>query len=162
MHVVVTGAGGFIGKNLCVRLREGAHHNVTEILRASSAEQSRGALARADFVFHLAGVNRPQQETEFKSGNEDATEALCAALASSGRQIPVVYASSTQAALDNAYGRSKRAAEEILLRYARASGSAVYLLRLTNVFGKWCRPHYNSAVATFCHQLARGLPITHP
>ena len=161
MHVVVTGAGGFIGKNLCVRLREGAYHgSIEEILRTTSAEQARAAIARADFVFHLAGVNRPKEETEFKSGNEDATEALCAALASTGRTIPVVYASSTQAALDNAYGRSKRAAEDILLRYGRATGSAVYLLRLTNVFGKWCRPHYNSAVATFCHQLARGLPIT--
>lgn len=160
MHVAVTGAGGFIGKNLCVRLREGAHRdNIVEILRTTSAAHTRAALAHADFVFHLAGVNRPKEETEFKNGNEGATEALCAALASTGRTIPVVYASSTQAALDNAYGRSKRAAEEILLRYARATGSGVYLLRLTNVFGKWCRAHYNSAVATFCHQLARGLPI---
>lgn len=159
MHVVVTGAGGFIGKNLCVRLHEVGKYRIGEILRSTGSEEIHAAVARADFVFHLAGVNRPTEEAEFKSGNEGATEALCAALASTGRKIPVAYASSTQAALDNAYGRSKRAAEDILLRYGRATGSAVYLLRLANVFGKWCRPHYNSAVATFCHQIARGLPI---
>jgi UDP-2-acetamido-2,6-beta-L-arabino-hexul-4-ose reductase len=92
--------------------------------------------------------------------NLGVTEALCATLASSGRRVPIVFASSVQAVLDNPYGRSKRAAEDVLLRYSRDTGASVYLLRLPNVFGKWCRPHYNSVVATFCHQIARGLPIT--
>ena len=117
-------------------------------------------LARADFVFHLAGVNRPKQEAEFLSGNEGSTQALCDALAQGGRKVPVAFASSAQANFDNPYGRSKRAAEQVLLRYAQDTGARVYLLRLTNVFGKWGRPHYNSAVATFCHQLSRALPIT--
>jgi UDP-2-acetamido-2,6-beta-L-arabino-hexul-4-ose reductase len=159
VYVVVTGAGGFIGKNLCMRLRELGRYEVAEILRTTTPEQTRAALARADFVFHLAGVNRPKEEVEFVSGNEGSTQALCDALTKSGRKVCVVYASSTQATLENAYGRSKRAAEQLLLRYAQESSARVFLLRLTNVFGKWCRPHYNSAVATFCHQLGRGLPI---
>jgi UDP-2-acetamido-2,6-beta-L-arabino-hexul-4-ose reductase len=110
-------------------------------------------------VFHFAGVNRPQAESEFVTGNVAYTEALCAVLVSQSRAVPVVYASSTQATADNAYGRSKRAAEDVVAGYGTVTGSPAYLLRLPNVFGKWCKPHYNSAVATFCHQLARGLPI---
>ncbi len=160
MHIVVTGADGFIGKNLRHRLRELGHADVTAITRTSSAAQLDAALARADFVFHLAGVNRPQDPAEFASGNADFTQRVCEALRGSGRAVPVAYTSSTQAALDNPYGRSKKAAEDALLAYGRHSGAEVHLFRLTNVFGKWSRPNYNSAVATFCHNVARGLPIT--
>jgi UDP-2-acetamido-2,6-beta-L-arabino-hexul-4-ose reductase len=159
VHVVVTGAGGFIGKNLCVRLHELARYEVTEILRKTSAEETSAALLSADFVIHLAGINRPKDEAEF-SGNEGSTRVLCERLAAGGRKVPVAYASSAQAGFDNPYGRSKRAAEQVLLEYARKSDAPVYLLRLTNVFGKWGRPHYNSAVATFCYQISRALPIT--
>lgn len=158
MRIVITGADGFIGKNLRLRLGELGQHEVACITRATPQPEFESLLAGADFVYHLAGVNRPRDPGEFASGNTGTTEALCKALA--GRATPVAYASSTQAALDNAYGASKRAAEEALLAHARSSGAAVHLLRLTNVFGKWARPNYNSAVATFCHNVTRGLPIT--
>ncbi|WP_420800948.1 UDP-2-acetamido-2,6-beta-L-arabino-hexul-4-ose reductase [Pseudomonas cavernicola] len=116
-------------------------------------------MPEVDFVFHLAGVNRPQDPQEFKTGNTDLTQALCDAIEASGKLVPVLYTSSSQAELDNPYGSSKRGAEEALLELASKHGSAVYLFRLPNVFGKWARPNYNSAVATFCHNIARDLPI---
>ncbi len=160
MHIIVTGADGFIGKNLWVRLRELGHTSVASITSRSSPADLNHAAADADFVFHLAGVNRPKDPSEFATGNTGFTRTLCEALVATGRRIPVAFTSSTQAALDNPYGRSKKDAEDALLDYARATGSAVHLFRLTNVFGKWCRPNYNSGVATFCHNIARGLPIT--
>jgi len=160
MRIVVTGSDGFIARNLRVRLRELGHQDVTGITRAAAPAELSEALRAADFVFHLAGVNRPSQDAEFVQGNVDFTARLCAELATSRRSAPIVYASSTQATIDCAYGRSKLAAEEVLLRHGRDTGAPVHVFRLTNVFGKWCRPHYNSVVATFCHQIARGLPIT--
>jgi UDP-2-acetamido-2,6-beta-L-arabino-hexul-4-ose reductase len=160
MRVLVTGIGGFIGRNLAVRLKERGYMDVTGLTRASSLGELEKGAGETDFVFHLAGVNRPQNEAEFTTGNVSLTEALCAALAKAGRRVPVVYSSSTQALVDNAYGRSKLAAEKVLFDYAETTGARVCILRLPNVFGKWSRPHYNSAVATFCHQVARGLPIT--
>lgn len=160
MRIVVTGADGFIGRNLRVRLRELGHADVVAVTRATPPAALAEAVRGAGFVFHLAGVNRPQDPAEFDTGNAGFTGALCDALAAAGCAAPVVYASSTQAALDNAYGRSKKAAEDRLQRHAAATGAPVQLFRLTNVFGKWSRPNYNSAVATFCHQVARGLPVT--
>ena len=160
MQIVVTGADGFIGKNLRVRLHELGFSDVVKITSASSAAELHAALIEADFVFHLAGVNRPKDPAEFATGNAGFTQALCNALLASGRRVPVAYASSTQAALDNPYGRSKKDAEVALLACARSTGAPVHLFRLPNVFGKWCRPHYNSGVATFCHSLTRGLPVT--
>jgi len=110
-------------------------------------------------VFHLAGVNRPQDPEEFAAGNAGLTHALCDVLASLGRPVPVIYTSSIQAAYDNPYGASKRAAEDALFELQRSAGVPVHVFRLPNVFGKWCRPNYNSAVATFCHNIARGLDI---
>jgi UDP-2-acetamido-2,6-beta-L-arabino-hexul-4-ose reductase len=120
-------------------------------------------LQGVDFVFHLAGVNRPQDPAEFVAGNVDLTQALCLAVgavaAATGKKVPVVYTSSTQADRDNAYGASKLGAENALLGLQRAHGVPVQVFRLPNVFGKWCKPNYNSAVATFCHNITRGLPI---
>ena len=159
MKVLVTGADGFIGKNLGVALRERDGFEMLAITRASSDADLAAAVANADAVVHLAGVNRPQDPAEFARGNADFTARLCALLAASRRAVPVAFASSIQAERDNPYGSSKRIAEDHLTRYAEASGAAVGLYRLANVFGKWSRPNYNSAVATFCHNLARGLPI---
>ena len=159
MKVLITGARGFIGKNLAVSLALRADTQVLSFDVDNTREELCALLAQADAVIHLAGVNRPQDPAEFEAGNADLTRALVAALLSARRAVPVVLSSSSQAALDNPYGRSKRAAEEAVLTYGRASGAPVYVYRFPNVFGKWCRPHYNSVVATFCHQAARGLPL---
>lgn len=160
MRVVITGADGFIGKNLKVRLRELGDVQVASVTRDTSHDALASMVATADFVFHLAGVNRPKNEHEFLSGNVHFAERLCLALAETGRKTPIVYASSTQAKLDNAYGRSKLAGEQALLQYGKETGSRIFVFQLPNVFGKWCRPNYNSAVATFCDQIGRGLPVT--
>lgn len=159
MKVLVTGANGFIGKNLMVHLRERPGVDVATFVRGESAADLASKVASADCIFHLAGVNRPKNDTEFVEGNADLTRMLCEAVTASGRAIPVVYASSIQAERDNAYGASKRAAEDALRALAQATGAAVSIYRLPNVFGKWCRPNYNSAVATFCHNIAHDLPI---
>ncbi len=158
MTVVVTGARGFIGQNLVLHLVEGGHA-VIEIGSNASEADLHAALKHADLVFRLAGVDRPLDDEEFVSGNIDFTRTLCEGLTASGRMVPVIFSSSIQAGLENAYGRSKRAAEDLLLAYA-ATGAHVRIFRLANVFGKWARPNYNSVVATFCHNIARGLDIT--
>lgn len=159
MKILVTGADGFIGSNLRVALSERDGYEVLPVTRATSAAELAQAAAQADAVVHLAGVNRPQDPAEFAIGNVDFTAQLCAALRASGRAVPVAFASSIQAERDNPYGLSKHAAEACLTAHAADSGAPVAIYRLANVFGKWCRPNYNSAVATFCHNLARGLPI---
>lgn len=159
MRVLVTGANGFIGKNLIAHLRERTGVSISTYVRSDDAAGLVAKVAEADFVFHLAGVNRPQNEQEFKEGNTDLTLALCQAVRASGRAVPIIYTSSAQAALDNAYGVSKRGAEEALAALGDAAGSKVYVYRLPNVFGKWCLPNYNSAVATFCHNIVHELPI---
>ena len=162
MRVLITGADGFIGKNLCQHLAERRDVEVATFTRADGLESLPRLAAETDFVFHLAGVNRPQDPQEFVTGNKDLTNALLQALEETahGRRVPVVLSSSIQAALDNPYGASKHAAEQAMAGYAARSGSPIYVFRLPNVFGKWSRPHYNSAVATFCHNVARDLPIT--
>lgn len=159
MRVLITGANGFVGRNLTVHLGEREDVEVYQFSRENDLRDLVSLVAQADFVFHLAGVNRPQDPEEFQTGNADLTQALSNAIVASGRKIPVVYTSSTQAQNENAYGASKRAAEEILRILSSEHGSPVYLFRLPNVFGKWARPNYNSAVATFCHNIARDLPI---
>jgi len=158
MAVVVTGANGFIGRNLSVRLAE-IGWEVIGIGSDTGTAVLDEALSRAEFVFHLAGINRPTETAEFHTGNVEVTRRLCERLAATGRRIPLVYSSSIQAEINNPYGLSKRRAEEAIVDHARRTGSPVRIFRLANVFGKWGRPNYNSAVATFCHNIARGLKI---
>lgn len=162
MRVLVTGSAGFIGRNLVERLRSGDVPSVTEVLEytlETPEDMLEQYCRHCDFVFHLAGVNRPKQEVEFTAGNVDLTTRLLGAL-QQGSKAPVLITSSTQAALDNPYGRSKRAAEESVFDYSEEVGSPVFVYRLPGVFGKWSQPNYNSVVATFCHNVARDLPIT--
>lgn len=159
MKVLVTGANGFIGRNLRTVLGEKSGFEVLAVARETTAGRLADAVRACDAVVHLAGVNRPKEPGEFETGNAGFTQTLCGLLADSGRSVPVVFASSAQAADDNSYGRSKRAAEDALEDYASRQGANVAIYRLPNVFGKWCRPNYNSVVATFCHNLAHGLEI---
>lgn len=156
--VLVTGASGFIGRNLCVALSRGGFE-ILEFNRLQPAADLPTLAARADLVFHLAGVNRPKDEKDFTKGNANFTRELCDCLVAAGRRTPLVFSSSTQAELDNPYGRSKKAAEDAVLEYHRESGASVYIYRFPNVFGKWSRPDYNTVVATFCHSISRGLPV---
>jgi UDP-2-acetamido-2,6-beta-L-arabino-hexul-4-ose reductase len=158
MKILVTGADGFIGRNLCLAIAERGCLALP-IIREHSEADVRAAIAKADVVMHLAGVNRPQDPAEFATGNAGLTQTLCALLAESDRKLPIALSSSIQAERDNPYGLSKKAAEQAVLDYGRHSGAVARVYRLPNVFGKWCRPNYNSAVATFCHNIARGLPI---
>lgn len=160
MHILVTGANGFIGKNLRIFLAEQGFTDVTCFEQDHSYTDLADMVAETEFVFHLAGVNRPKDEIEFSQGNTDLTQRLVSLLSATGRHIPLVLTSSIQADRDNAYGKSKAAAELVALDYMRQTGSPAYVYRLANVFGKWCRPNYNSAVATFCHNTVHDLPIT--
>ncbi|MFN8468100.1 MAG: NAD-dependent epimerase/dehydratase family protein [Caldilineaceae bacterium] len=160
MEIAVTGAAGFLGRNLTSWLAANPEHRVLGCDRDDGWEALAAGLDQADFVFHLAGVNRPEHDQEFAAGNVELTEQICDHLLRRGRPVPLLLSSSIQAGLDNPYGRSKAAAEAAVTAYARQSGAAVFIYRLANVFGKWCRPNYNSVVATFCHNIARDLPIT--
>ena len=158
MKVLVTGAKGFVGRNLCLAL--GQMPDI-EVLKYDLGDEAKldGFLAECDFVMHLAGVNRPKDPEEFKTGNAVFTEDILDRLAARSNPPPVLLSSSIQAALDNDYGKSKKAAEDAVLAYGEKTGAAVYVYRLANVFGKWCRPNYNSAVATWVYNIARDLPI---
>ncbi len=163
MKVLITGANGFLGQNLQLHLTERKDVQVVCFTRSDDVAQLPSLLQGVSFVFHLAGVNRPQDPQEFVSGNFDLTQAICHAVGaegeSTGKPVPIVYTSSIQASCNNPYGQSKRAAEEALLALAGNKQVPVHLFRLPNVFGKWCKPNYNSVVATFCHNIARGLPV---
>lgn len=162
-RVLVTGANGFLGKNLVVRLRELQQFTVIPFLRGDDPATFPALVAQVDAVIHLAGENRPADEGAFAEVNTRLTEALGAAIRNeavkAGRKVTLVLASSTQAALDNPYGRSKLAAETAVRALAADTGNAAVIFRFPGVFGKWCRPNYNSVVATFCHKIARDLPI---
>jgi Nucleoside-diphosphate-sugar epimerases len=159
VKVLVTGAKGFIGKNLVAELKNRGCHTVYEYDYDSRPEQLEEYTGNCEFVFHLAGVNRPEKESEFMEGNFGFTSDMLGLLKKHGNHAPVLITSSIQALQDNPYGKSKKAGEELLLRYQEDTGVPVYIYRLQNVFGKWCRPNYNSVVATFCHNIANGLPI---
>jgi UDP-2-acetamido-2,6-beta-L-arabino-hexul-4-ose reductase len=158
-NVLVTGSAGFVGKNLVTTLRFRDDVTLTTFEIEDDRSVLDEALSKADFIFHLAGVNRPQNEDEFRTGNTGLTEEIVAALQARRREVPILLCSSTQATLANSYGASKRLAEESVFTYGRTTKTPVYVFRLPNLFGKWCRPNYNSAVATFCHNIANDLPI---
>lgn len=170
MKVLVTGAKGFVGKNLCAQLkniRDGKAHNypvkIDEVFEydVDSTSQDLDRYCReADFVFNLAGVNRPQDPKEFMEGNFGFATILLETLKKHQNRCPVMISSSTQAELNNPYGESKRAGEELMRRYSDETGVKVLIYRFPNLFGKWCRPNYNSAVATFCNNIARNLPVS--
>lgn len=163
MKVLITGANGFVGKNLQLHLSERKDVEVVCFNREHEIALLPAMLNGVDFVFHLAGVNRPEDPDEFVRGNTDLTATLCQAVGAlsqkSGKKVPVAFTSSIQAVRDNPYGQSKLAAENVIRALAASHAVPVHIFRLPNVFGKWCQPNYNSAVATFCHNIARSLPI---
>lgn len=156
MNILITGANGFIGKNLIGTLKYKGKYELLQVEVDTSTEQLAEYLKVCDFIFHLAGVNRPKDEKEFFEGNADFTTQMIQMLGD--RKVPIVFTSSIQVDRDNPYGQSKKLAEQALLDYAK-TGATVYIYRLTNIYGKWSRPNYNTVVATFCHNIARDLPI---
>lgn len=160
MKILITGAKGFVGKNICLFLRNAGYTDIVEFDIDSPKTLLDNAVKDCDFVLHFAGVNRPKDVSEFIEGNFGFTSELLQKLKSANNKAPVLITSSIQAALDNPYGKSKKAAEDYMFAYAKETGAKVYVYRLPNVFGKWCRPNYNSAVATFCNNIANNLPIT--
>ena len=171
MNILITGAKGFVGRNLTAALyniREGKDRTRPDLYIGDIYEYDIGTNPKAldeycascDFVFHLAGINRPQNPDDFMSGNSGFTSTLLDTLKKHRNTCTVMISSSTQAALDNLYGKSKKSGEDIVFEYGKETGAQVLVYRFPNIFGKWCRPNYNSAVATFCHNIARGLPVT--
>lgn len=158
--ILITGADGFVGRNLRVTLETAGTATILACDVNTPREELFCGLAVADVVVHLAGVNRPQSEKEFEEGNSGFTDLICSHLETLNRNPAILFASSVQASLDNPYGRSKREAEERLKKFASKTGAAVTIFRFTNIFGKWCRPNYNSVVATFCHNVAHDLPLS--
>ncbi|MCI2047571.1 MAG: NAD-dependent epimerase/dehydratase family protein [Faecalibacterium sp.] len=158
--ILITGAGGFVGKNLVETLKAAGYEHLLCFEKDDTPETLAAYCARAAFVVHLAGINRPKDPSEFYSGNAGLTETLLADLAAVGSKAPVLVTSSTQAALENDYGKSKLEAENAIFAHGEKNGSPVYVFRMEGVFGKWCRPNYNSVVATFCYNVANGLPIS--
>lgn len=157
--ILITGAAGFVGKNLTAALKSAGYTDLMLFDLDAPADNLAAYAARARFVFHLAGVNRPKDPGEFYTGNRGFTEHLLHLLEDAGNCAPVLVTSSIQAELDNDYGRSKREAEALVFAHEKATGAPVLVYRMPGLFGKWCRPNYNSVVATFCHNIARGLPI---
>lgn len=160
MRILITGSNGFVGQNLIAELRSKGYGDLYLYDLDTDPKQLDVYTKDCEFVFHLAGVNRPKDQEEFMSGNFGFTDTLLDSLKRNNNTCPVLITSSIQAQLDNPYGRSKKAGEDLLFGYAQETRSVVYVFRLPNVFGKWCRPNYNSAVATFCYNIAHDLPIT--
>lgn len=159
MNILVTGSNGFIAKNLIQFLSEQDNINVLCFNRSSSQADLENAVIRADWIVHLAGVNRPLDEQEFVEGNVSLTQKIADILQQADKVTPIILSSSIQADRDNAYGQSKLGGEQVLIDLNENHSNPVYICRLANVFGKWSRPNYNSAVATFCYNVANDLPI---
>lgn len=159
MKILVTGSNGFIAKNLIAELKTINSYEIYEYSKSSTEDELDAYCQKAEFVFHLAGINRPDDPSEFMKGNVGLTESLIEKLKRHQNTCPLMISSSTQATLDNPYGESKRAGEDVVFRHGTTTGARVLVYRFPNVFGKWCRPSYNSAVATFCHNIAHDLPI---
>ncbi|MCL9633576.1 NAD-dependent epimerase/dehydratase family protein [Bacillus zanthoxyli] len=160
MNILVTGADGFIGKNLIAELKSKGKFEILKVTRNTTEKELSEMCAKTNFVFHLAGINRPKNEEEFYKGNRDFTSKLLLTLKKHNNHSPIVVASSIQASLDNPYGESKRMGENIVKEHALSTKSKALIYRLPNVFGKWTKPNYNSVVATFCHNISHDIPIT--
>ena len=159
MKILITGSRGFIGKNLVAELNNRDYNDVLQYDVDTEFALLDEYCRVAEFVFHLAGVNRPMEQSEFMEGNFGFTSTLLDALKKHNNTCPVMISSSIQAELNNPYGESKKAGEDLLLTYSKQTGAKVLVYRLPNVFGKWCRPNYNSVVATFCHNISHNLSI---
>ena len=159
MKILITGAKGFIGKNLITELRNRGYQDIYEFDIDTKPELLDAYCSDCDFVFNLAGVNRPQNQEDFMKGNFGFASILLDTLKQYQNKCPVMVSSSIQAALENPYGKSKKAGEDLMFTYSRETGASVFIYRFPNVFGKWCRPNYNSAIATFCHNIAHDLEI---
>ena len=170
MKILVTGAKGFVGRNfvqnlMAIRDKKNQTSSLSsdieiyEYDKANTKEDLKRFISDCDFVVHLAGVNRPQKPEEFYEGNRGFTETLCEYLKAAGNTCPIMISSSIQADRDNDYGKSKREGEELLLSFSKAQGNPIYIYRFANLFGKWCRPNYNSVTATWCYNIAHGLAI---
>lgn len=160
MKILVTGARGFLGKNLIATLSRMQGIDIMQYDINSDPSLLNVYTKDCNFVFHLAGVNRPQNVEEFMKGNFEFTSQVLDMLKNNNNTCPVLITSSIQAILENPYGLSKKAGEDLILLYGKETGAKVLIYRLPNVFGKWCKPNYNSAIATFCHNISRNLPIT--
>lgn len=163
MKVLITGSNGFIGKNLCATIDQDARYELLKVTRQTLDAELVELLKESDFIFHLAGINRPTDEKEFFEGNADFTAQITHGLEKynrrNGRKVPIVFTSSIQVERDSPYGQSKKQGERALIEYSKTTGSPVYIYRLTNIYGKWSKPYYNTVVATYCNNIARGLPI---
>lgn len=159
MKILITGAKGFIGKNLIAELRNQGYTDILECDANTAPDELDIFTRECNFIFHLAGVNRPENPADFMVGNYGFTSELLEKLEKHSNKASIVVSSSIQAELDNPYGKSKKAGEDLLFDYGEKNKIPVFVYRLPNVFGKWCRPNYNSAVATFCHNIANELPI---
>lgn len=159
MNILITGAKGFIGKNLIADLKTHEQYNLLKYDVDDTAKELVEYIKQADFVIHLAGVNRPKDDSEFLQGNKELTEEILQIMKDNNKNIPLLITSSIQADRDNAYGLSKKAAEDAVFNWSRETNNRAYIFRLPNAFGKWCRANYNSVVATFMHNIANNLPI---
>ena len=159
MKILVTGAKGFVGKNLVAELKNRKYEEIYEYDKDSSIEELDKYTNDCDFVFHLAGVNRPENVSEFMEGNFGFTNDLLNKLIEHNNHCPIMISSSIQAELDNDYGKSKKAGEDLIFDYGKKNNIKVYVYRFPNLFGKWCRPNYNSVIATFCNNIANDLDI---
>lgn len=157
--ILITGSGGFVGRNLVATLQTRGYTDLMLFEKDDTPETLAEYCRRAAFVVHLAGINRPKDPSEFYTGNAGLTDTMLSLLEEAGSQAPVLVTSSIQAALDNDYGKSKLQAEQAIFAHGQRTGAPVFVFRMEGVFGKWCRPNYNSVVATFCHNVANGLPI---
>ncbi len=158
--ILITGSAGFVGRNLVEALRQRGYTNLLCFDRSCTPDMLADFCCRAGFVVHLAGINRPKDPSEFYTGNSGLTDTLLADLEAANNPAPILVTSSIQAELDNDYGKSKREAELAVFAHGDHVSSPVYVFRMEGVFGKWCRPNYNSVVATFCHNAANGLPLS--